>query len=1343
MPIDLLPYAVPSALLFGAAAGFLDRSRRSRLRARLSEGAGLVASVIALLCAIMLARLGSVGSGAILLDSVSIVMLLLVSFIGWVVLRYAATYLDGEARQGAFTGWLCLTLASVLFFVLSGNLIQLCLAWVATSLFLHRLLLFYPDRIAARRAAAKKFVSARIGDGALIIAAVLLTQAYGTTDIAQILRAARAGSGGELAIGAAAFLAVAGLLKSAQFPLHGWLTEVMEAPTPVSALLHAGVVNAGGFLLIRFADVLLLAPGVLAALVMIGGFTALFGGLVMLTQPAVKTSLAWSTVAQMGFMMLECGLALFPLALLHIVAHSLYKAHSFLASGGAVESIAANRRPGPVAIPKAGAVGRAFLLALVIYAVVGFGFGVHHKSPQAIALGAILIFGVAYMLAQGLADAAPRALTRRTILYAVATSVSYFAFQGLAIRLTNGVLPAAPAPGPLQWALILLAVVSFGLVAIIQAMFPLWAYHPAAAGLRVHLSNGFYANALFDRLLRGWRLGAKTDLLAGPEMTNSETSFCRDAEVLDAAADRAARAIPPAWPLASSVAVNPFLGQAEENLAMVAARLERVAGAPVAMPRHWYQQQIAGGVITDTDLASALVRAPAALRPVSLPALKALAATEKPATARLPTVADLAAAASGIDWSGLIAERFGAWVAGYFDAGQALWVAPRGRGAYGAWRAVATHDLTPEIVGLAGFATYVSEAPETAPGVLARLVERLALPPEALETYFHQLLITLGGWAQYGRFRLWEAELDGGCDATLTDFLAIRLIWEAALFDRYQDQIGAQWRAVVAAHASPVTPTSDHIVDTILQEASEFAAQRRLAETLAMPETAAAASRPALQAAFCIDVRSEVFRRALESVNPEIQTLGFAGFFGLPVAHRRFASDLVERRLPVLLTPGLTSCSGGPDQADTDQAARFKARAKRAWGRFKLAAVSSFAFVEATGPVYAGTLVRDALRLRPMPAPADPAPRLDPALDLATRTRLAETVLRAMSLTANFAPIVVLAGHGAKLVNNPHASGAQCGACGGYSGEVNARLLASVLNDFGVRLDLVARGITIPADTVFLGALHDTTTDLVTLYADDAPSLSHQADIGRAKLWLDAAGARSRAERALRLPRAAGEGSLMRRGRDWAEVRPEWALAGCNAFIAAPRRRTAGKSFAGRAFLHDYDWAIDTNFGVLEGILTAPVVVASWISLHYYGSTVAPDLFGGGNKLLHNVTGGIGVVEGNGGLLRAGVPWQSVHDGDRYVHEPLRLSVCVEAPREAMSAILKRQGGVRALFDNGWLHLFALDEAGRLAWRYAGDLQWTAIEAASSVPALPGDPNRPVDRISNAPRIRQRQGRAV
>jgi NAD(P)H-quinone oxidoreductase subunit 5 len=513
MPIYDLPVLAPASLMVAAVSARLQPGCRPRHVLRLAEAAAVTALLVAVIANADLVHfganestvLGPRGIGiSIRLDAVSASMLLLVAFIGWVVIRYACTYMDGEARQGAFMGWLCATLAFVLLLVLAGNVVQLDAAWIATSLSLHRLLLFYPNRVAAQRAARKKFVTARVSDAALLSATVILAVGYHTTDIALILDAAKSHRGDGYAAAAAGLLAVAALLKSAQFPTHGWLTEVMETPTPVSALLHAGVINAGGFLLIRFADVMVLAPGVLAVLAMIGGFTAILGGLVMLTQPAVKTSLAWSTVAQMGFMIFECGLALFPLALLHILAHSLYKAHAFLTSGEAVEAVAATRRPGPVAIPNPAAVARAFLAALAIYGVVGIVFGFQHKSPQENALGAILIFGVAYMLAQGFADAAPRALTRRTAVYALATSIGYFALQVCAARLTAGVLPAAPAPDPLEWALIVLALISFGIVAVAQSMFPLWADHPATAGLRVHVSNGFYANAVFDRLLGGW-----------------------------------------------------------------------------------------------------------------------------------------------------------------------------------------------------------------------------------------------------------------------------------------------------------------------------------------------------------------------------------------------------------------------------------------------------------------------------------------------------------------------------------------------------------------------------------------------------------------------------------------------------------------------------------------------------------------------------------------------------------------------------------------------------------------------------------------------------------------------
>jgi len=780
---------------------------------------------------------------------------------------------------------------------------------------------------------------------------------------------------------------------------------------------------------------------------------------------------------------------------------------------------------------------------------------------------------------------------------------------------------------------------------------------------------------------------------------------------LKIAADGAARAIPPVWPLASSVAVNPYLGQTGLTLAETAALMARVSGTPVSMPRQWYRDRIASGTVTEAHLAAALAAAPHAGKPASLAALQAAIAHDAAPAKAVPTVADLAAKASGIDWPGVIAERFGAWAGGYFDQGQALWAAPRGRGAYAAWQAVASHDLTPEIAGLTGFGNFVADAPERAAEALASAVAEMQLPPAALATYFHSLLVTLGGWAHVARYELWQAELAERSDETITDFLAIRLLWEQALLTRYGSEIRQAWSEVVAAHEEPVAPNADQIIDAILQEAAERAGQAALAETLSAPLSDYERKQPMLQAAFCIDVRSEVFRRALESLDRRIQTLGFAGFFGLTASHQRYASDVAEHRLPVLLNAGLTSRTSGEGATD----ARHTARAARAWGRFKLAAVSSFAFVEAAGPIYIGKLVKDALGLKANKPPRDPMPFADPAPDAATRVGMAASILAAMSLTTGFAPLVLLAGHGANVVNNPHASGLHCGACGGYSGEVNARLLAGLLNDREVRAGLIDRGIVIPQGTLFLAALHDTTTDAVTLYTEDQPIDAHHDAIAQAEQWLAAAAVLTRSERALRLPRADSDESVIKRSRDWSETRAEWALAGCKAFIAAPRMRSAGRSLEGRAFLHDYVWRRDEGFGVLELIMTAPVVVASWISLQYYGSSVAPQLFGGGNKLLHNVVGGIGVIEGNGGLLRAGLPWQSVHDGHKLMHEPLRLSVCIEAPCEAMTAVLEKHPGVRALFDNKWLHLFAIDDEGKLAWRYAGDLAWEA--SGEAVPA--------------------------
>ena len=789
-------------------------------------------------------------------------------------------------------------------------------------------------------------------------------------------------------------------------------------------------------------------------------------------------------------------------------------------------------------------------------------------------------------------------------------------------------------------------------------------------------------------------------------MKHSQITPVRLSAVLEAA-EQAARAIPPAFPLDATVAVNPFLGQTGEDLATAAARLGRVAGVRITRKGAEYAAAIADGRITEDDLAEALAASPSPLKPADTAALRQAAEGlgDGPEPAALPTVADLAAEATGIDWPALIDKCIGLWAAGQFDRGQALWSPAPGSEAFAAWRAWAMHDLTPEIAGLEGFCAHVAAAPDTPERAILFAAEALGITDEAAETAFHRLFMSMGGWSQHARWLLWQAELAGETDRTMVDLLAIRLIWDEALL-AHAPQVAESWAQAVAAHAEPVAPGADEVVLSILQDAADRGHQRRL--TAALDGSIAADARPFLQAAFCIDVRSEVFRRALESVDSAIATIGFAGFFGLPIAHHAHGSDIREAHLPVLLNPAIETTSAG-DPAK-DQASRIAARTARAWGRFRQAAVSSFAFVEAMGPVYAIKLVKSALGLGGT-AKTEPAPQVIGGMSAQAKADTGAAVLKAMSLTQGHGEIVLLLGHGGNVTNNPHESAYHCGACGGHTGEVSARLLAILLNDPETRAGLAERGVTVPEDTLFVAGLHDTTTDDITIYEDELPATRND-DIAKVRKWLAQAAKVARAERAVRLPSARWN-TIHERATNWAEIRPEWGLAGCAAFIAAPREATAGRDLGGRAFLHSYDWRADTGFGTLELIITAPVVVASWISLQYFGSSVAPEMFGGGNKLIHNVVGGIGVIEGNGGRLRPGLPWQAVHDGDALAHEPLRLSVMIEAPREEILKVLETHPNVRELFDNGWLHLFVLKD-GKVEARYCPGLEWADCTARNT-----------------------------
>lgn len=305
-----------------------------------------------------------------------------------------------------------------------------------------------------------------------------------------------------------------------------------------------------------------------------------------------------------------------------------------------------------------------------------------------------------------------------------------------------------------------------------------------------------------------------------------------------------------------------------------------------------------------------------------------------------------------------------------------------------------------------------------------------------------------------------------------------------------------------------------------------------------------------------------------------------------------------------------------------------------------------------------------------------------------------------MGLTRDFPPLLLLLGHGSQSANNPQAAGLDCGACCGQSGEVNARALAELLNDSAVRRGLVEQGIELPMDCHVLSGLHNTTTDEVRVFASDALPPDLVPSWQRLRQALDAAAGRVREERAARLGLGAIRqkperllATLRRRADDWAQTRPEWGLAGNAAFIAAPRARSRGLDLQGRAFLHDYDWRQDEGGKVLELIMTAPMVVAHWINLQYLTSTTDNQRFGSGNKVLHNVVGGnIGVFEGNGGDLRIGLARQSLHDGQRWLHRPLRLSVIIAAPRSMIDQVIASHQVVRELVENGWLYLLRLDD---------------------------------------------------
>jgi NAD(P)H-quinone oxidoreductase subunit 5 len=434
-------------------------------------------------------------------DSLTAVMTILISTVGLVIARFAVRGLAGEPDQGRFFKWLAFTVGAVLAMVVARNLLMFTAAWMLTSLGLHKLLLQYPDRPWALWAARKKFLVSRIGDAFLVAALGLTFWCFGSSDYTTVFaRAKELAADGDLgwcgtAIGLC--FVIGAMTKSAQVPFHSWLPDTMEAPTPISALMHAGIINAGGFLVIRLSPLVSQSHLALDLLAAVGAITALFGGLVMLTQTSIKRALAFSTVAQMGFMMLQCGLGAFSAALLHIVAHSAYKAHAFLASGSVLDAAARLKTAAKPAIR-----GRLAFALLPVAAVVAGGIclaafslaGIDPaKKSGMVVLGPVLWIALATLVWQGLVSGRLR-IAAAGIAAAGGVAAAYVAgVTGFDQLLAASSVAREVAPASrIDLAVAGIVVAGFLAVFAIQAAATLMARLPLVRALHVHAANGFY-----------------------------------------------------------------------------------------------------------------------------------------------------------------------------------------------------------------------------------------------------------------------------------------------------------------------------------------------------------------------------------------------------------------------------------------------------------------------------------------------------------------------------------------------------------------------------------------------------------------------------------------------------------------------------------------------------------------------------------------------------------------------------------------------------------------------------------------------------------------------------------
>jgi len=802
--------------------------------------------------------------------------------------------------------------------------------------------------------------------------------------------------------------------------------------------------------------------------------------------------------------------------------------------------------------------------------------------------------------------------------------------------------------------------------------------------------------------------------------------------ILRAQVASAAHDIVPSWPVESFIAVNPLAGHEPRPFETAAA-----PGMVLARSRDAYLADADRGRIVDADLEAALAeRVPElagqlTLGGKSVSAMSVAILDMKTAQWNSPV-----AAKSSASW---LDEYLSTWVSSYLNP-DPLWAMPhKQHGFYKAWRNLARRD--PALPRTAR--RTVAELPVEPDAALAWALIKLGVPAETVTETLRTELQHLPGWVGHIK---WRAEKIGDID--LLSYLGVRLTIQAilglkplpsprgpvradetppTLWHRAEhvarsigvsradrDDIAAATR-VLATH-----PVADHALTW--QKAFELHYRATLVH--ALNDTDPFTPRPHLQLVMCIDPRSEGMRRHVE-VLPGVETFGFAGFFGVPVRFSRYGARGAIDSLPALLTARHHVTEDPTHSAKAEdhiKRGRTRDALRRSTHRADSGTVTPFAFAEVSGWLYGAISVLRTLTptlaarihrfLTPSTAALASNVSVADAFTLEERGAMAETAIRMMGI-AEFAPLVVLAGHASESMNNLYQSALDCGACGGNPGAANARASAAIFNAPDVRVLLAARGIDIPPDSFFIAAEHNTVTDAVTLLDRHLIPQSHIDAARTFDLAQHTAAQMLVRERAQDLPGASPHSPARVQGRahDWAEVYPELGLAGNAAMIIGPRQMTRGVNLDRRVFLHSYQTELDLDGAALETIMTAPLVVAQWINHQYYFSALNPASLGAGTKTIHNAVGTIGVLAGHAGDLRRGLPWQSVGLGDQLFHEPMRLTVIIQAPLDSIGRIVSRNQVLRNLLDNDWITLTARNDPAAPWHRYT-PYGWTAAPTA-------------------------------